>query len=146
MAWLSAGILAAPIYSWSQKMAGFSWTDLTPVENVDQNGDPVLDFIAEFYGADHVWLMANSVDITVPDSAVVMYSSDGGATFQISQPLDLSGLIESFFVGQIQFIDANQGWLLAHVGAGMNHDYISIYQNQRWRRNLATDSRSDLIG
>ena len=36
-------------------------------------------------------------------------------------------LLEGFSISHIYFVDELNGWLMAHVGAGMNHDYIVIY-------------------
>jgi photosystem II stability/assembly factor-like uncharacterized protein len=107
---------------------GKTWLDLTPVEDRINGANATWNLTAGFYGPDHIWLLVSPVDLTQPESAKVMYSKDGGQTFEFSKPLPVQGLDESFFGGQIQFIDENTGWLLAHVGAGMNHDYIALYQ------------------
>jgi photosystem II stability/assembly factor-like uncharacterized protein len=107
---------------------GKSWIDMTPVQDMLNGSNPDWDLTSGFYGAQNIWLMLTPIDLTKPDTAVVMYSTDGGSTFAFSDPLDLTGLNESFMVGTIRFVDENNGWLLAHVGAGMNHDYIAIYK------------------
>ncbi len=62
-----------------------------------------------------------------PENRIV-YSNDAGMTWLESAPLDNAGLVESFFISHLVFVDENHGWLMAHVGAGMNHDYITIYR------------------
>jgi photosystem II stability/assembly factor-like uncharacterized protein len=55
---------------------------------------------------------------------------DGGLTWQASQPLDLANLTEFYNPGNLQFVSGQTGWLLVHVGVGMNHDYIVLYRSQ----------------
>ena len=60
--------------------------------------------------------------------AVVWRTGDGGQSWQASQPLDLSGLAEVYLPDRLLFVDAQNGWLLVHVGVGMNHDYVALYR------------------
>lgn len=59
---------------------------------------------------------------------VTWRTTDGGASWQPSQSLDLSGLDEIFSDLSLEWIDPEHAWLLAHVGVGMNHDYIALFR------------------
>ncbi len=119
---------------------GYSWLDITPFEPTAADDLFQYDIAVGFFGSDHIWILPSPVDVSIEDGAVVMYSIDGGSTFQLSNPLDLTGLVESFYIGQIYFVDESHGWLLAHVGAGMNHDYLALYRTSdggvNWQRIL----------
>lgn len=119
---------------------GATWSDMTPPIESMYGGDVQWNLTAGFYGQSSVWMIVSPVDLTQPDGPVVMYSSDSGSTFTFSELLDVSGLDVSFFVSDIQFVNEQTGWLLAHVDAGMNHDYIAIYRTDdggaAWQRIL----------
>jgi photosystem II stability/assembly factor-like uncharacterized protein len=46
-------------------------------------------------------------------------------------------LEELYLPSDLKFIDAQNGWLLAHLGAGMNHDYFALFHStdggRSWR-------------
>ncbi len=65
----------------------------------------------------------------VPTQPVVWHTTDGGATWTASQPLDVTGLAEIYVPSELQFVAGQTGWLLVHVGAGMNHDYVALYRS-----------------
>lgn len=119
---------------------GVTWTDMTPAVDNNATGVEGQTLAAGFYGSNRVWLMVSPDDLSNPENIRVMYSQDGGSTFLFSEPLDVTGLDESFYPGDIQFANENTGWLLVHVGAGMNHDYIAIYRTEdggaTWERLL----------
>ena len=83
-------------------------------------------------------LVAESGEFT-SNTPRVYISPNRDGTWQPSNDLDVS-MLESFFVTQVDMIDENTGWLLAHVGAGMNHDYLAIYRTDdggtTWNRLL----------
>ena len=69
--------------------------------------------------------------------AVVWRTADGGQTWTASQPLNLSDA-EYSAPSDLLFADTQRGWLLTHVGAGMNHDYVMLFVTsdggQTWER------------
>ena len=93
-----------------------------------------------FMGDKDIWFVqSGQYDSFLPDYNVV-FTRDGGNTWQSSQPLDTSVQLEFFTVTDLTFVDENTGWILAHVGAGMNHDYIIIYRTddggETWQKLL----------
>jgi photosystem II stability/assembly factor-like uncharacterized protein len=117
---------------------GATWRDRTPPQPID----PALPI---GQGATLFALDANNVWVTYYDraggplaaSAFVWRTSNGGETWAASRPLDLTD-VELYLPSDITFVDAQTGWLMAHVGAGMSHDYVVIFRTtdggQSWTR------------
>jgi photosystem II stability/assembly factor-like uncharacterized protein len=108
---------------------GSTWKDITPPEPAPSSGNN-KSAIGYFQDARNAWVTYAYTGFIVPTPAVVWRTQDGGATWQASHPLDLSGLSESFAPSDLYFVGGQAGWLLVHVGAGMNHDYVSLYRSQ----------------
>ncbi len=92
---------------------------------------------AGFAGLESGWVAPYNTALPPLAEQVVWHTSDGGASWQaVSIPVD--GLSEAFSISHLQFIDETNGWLMAHVGAGMNHDYLAIFRTQdggsSWQR------------
>jgi photosystem II stability/assembly factor-like uncharacterized protein len=108
---------------------GFFWQDVTPLEELDSNG--VQKRATGFFqDAQTAWVTyAINGGNPVPSQVVVWRTSDSAKSWQASQPLDVSGLAEIYVPSDLQFIAGQSGWLLVHVGAGMNHDYVALYRS-----------------
>ena len=105
-----------------------TWKDVTPPEEQALNADRKLA-IGFFQDAKTAWVTyAIFTGSPVPAQAVVWRTSDGGVTWQASEPLDLTGLSDIYEPSDLQVVAGQAGWLLVHVGAGMNHDYVVIYR------------------
>jgi photosystem II stability/assembly factor-like uncharacterized protein len=115
---------------------GQTWVDVSPPVDA---GTPwaVTAFVLD---EDHAW--ATFADPAAPPLAngapqVVWRTQDGGQTWTASQPLNLSEA-EYAAPSDLLFVDTLRGWLLAHVGAGMNHDYVMLFVTsdggQTWER------------
>ena len=81
-----------------------------------------------FSDAAHAWVAYAPTELgSVPPGVRVWFTSDGGAswsygvvdTSQVSQ--------ESFLPLYLTFADAQHGWLLVALGAGMNHQYVGLF-------------------
>jgi photosystem II stability/assembly factor-like uncharacterized protein len=108
---------------------GSTWKDVTPPESEAASGDRKTA-IGFFQDAKTAWVTyANYVGYPVPTQVVVWHTADGGAIWQASQPLDVQGLSEIFVPSDLQFVLGQTGWLLVHVGVGMNHDYVALYHS-----------------
>ncbi len=119
---------------------GNTWKDVTPAEPAPA-ADQSKAAIGYFQDSNTAWVIYfNGAENPVPASPVVWHTTDGGATWSASQPLDVSNLSEIFAPGTLQFYGQQAGWLLVHVGVGMNHDYVVIYRTsdggQTWTRIL----------
>jgi len=106
---------------------GKSWKDVTPADAVPA-GSGLTTATGFFQSMDQAWVIYSKPQAAAPESAVVWHTQDSGQSWQPSQPLDLSGLSEIFDPSHLQFVDAGTGWLLVHVGVGMNHDYVVLYK------------------
>jgi photosystem II stability/assembly factor-like uncharacterized protein len=106
--------------------AGLTWTDVTPPEP----GDSPRAANAFFLDAQTAWVVYGLEAGTPPSQVVVWRTGSGGASWEASQALDLSGLEESFFPLYLTFSDARHGWLMVGVGAGMSHQYVVLYRSE----------------
>ena len=109
---------------------GKTWKDFTPPILKVRLDETLMDLTAAFMGTSRLWVAYSSPFGEVTPENQIIYSDDAGMTWLESTPLDNSGLVESFFISHLIFVDERHGWLMAHVGAGMNHDYITIYRTQ----------------
>jgi photosystem II stability/assembly factor-like uncharacterized protein len=117
---------------------GNTWKDVTPPQLVAAN-DNQLSATGFFQDANNAWVIYNfTADHPVPAQAVVWHTSNGGASWIPSEPLDISGLNELFVPSNLQLVSGLDGWMLVHVGVGMNHDYVVLYRTndggQTWSR------------
>ncbi len=122
---------------------GSTWKDVTPPET-EAEGDAKAA-AAFFQDAKTAWVTYGINGGTpVPTQPVVWHTSDGGATWQASQPLDVTGLAEIYVPSNLQLVDGKDGWLLVHVGVGMMHDYVAIYRTNdsgtTWTRIIDSDN------
>jgi photosystem II stability/assembly factor-like uncharacterized protein len=109
---------------------GASWIEVTPPESVPSAGVELSAAIGYFTDTQTGWVTYHAfLPSSVPENPVVWRTVDGGATWQAGSVLDTSGLMETYWVSHIVFSGPQNGWLLAHVGAGMNHDYVSLYRS-----------------
>jgi photosystem II stability/assembly factor-like uncharacterized protein len=107
---------------------GNTWNDVTPPQPAAAT-DQSNAAIGYFQGLTTAWVTYFiSGGNPVASSPVVWHTTDGGASWSASQPLDVTGLTEIYVPGTLQFYGQQAGWLLVHVGVGMNHDYVVIYR------------------
>ncbi|GAB4491744.1 MAG: hypothetical protein Fur0016_02350 [Anaerolineales bacterium] len=122
---------------------GRSWRNRTP--RIAHQNPPSQGLNATaFFGPDGLaWAIFtnHALETYTPSEQVVWRTADYGQTWQAGAQLPLEGLPGEFFVpDHLGFLDARHGWLMAHLGAGMSHDYIAIFLTdeggQTWRRVL----------
>jgi photosystem II stability/assembly factor-like uncharacterized protein len=119
---------------------GSSWMDVTPAEPATAATDSAQAWAKGFFtDADTAWVTYHAaIPSQVPQNPVVWRTMDGGRTWTPSAPLDTTGL-EVYSVSDVVF-SGPTGWLLVHVGAGMNHDYVVLYRSSdggaNWTRLL----------
>ena len=110
---------------------GQTWTEVSPPQpapTTDQGlqVSPAVNFV----DADNAWITYGSGLVAPTDTSVVWHTSDGGQNWTASQPISISleGMAGFFAPSDLHFLDAQNGWFIAHLGAGMNHDYFTIFQ------------------
>ena len=102
---------------------GVTWTAVNPPDAVRNEFGRVVAF---FMDDQHAWVIFTGEPGPELTGATVWRTVDGGTSWQ-SVDIDSSGLMmEFFYPGQIAFFDAQNGWLVAHLGLGMNHDYVAV--------------------
>jgi photosystem II stability/assembly factor-like uncharacterized protein len=107
---------------------GLTWKDVTPPEEIAPADDHTTA-TGYFQDAKIGWVIYSYISGITPSKSVVWRTQDGGSSWQTSQPLDLTDLSEFYNPSNLQFVDGKTGWLMAHVGVGMNHDYIVLYRS-----------------
>ncbi len=117
---------------------GETWQDVTPPEAAPEEGEAKIA-VAYFLDSDQAWVTYYYDEFhRIPDSAVVWASTDGGATWRASAPLDFGSIADFYIPSDLQFLDARSGWLFLHLGAGMQHDFVALMGSSdggtSWRR------------
>jgi photosystem II stability/assembly factor-like uncharacterized protein len=110
---------------------GTSWIEITPPETAASASETdSMAAVGFFADAQNGWVSYHArIPSGVPDRPVIWRTDDGGRTWQAGSPLATSGLTETFSVSHVVFAGTAYGWVLAHVGAGMNHDYVALYRS-----------------
>ncbi len=137
---------------------GASWRSVTPQEAqiAEATGGPEVAASATFGSPQAAWVSfarvqtgaegAPTEQMTPP---IVWLTDDGGQSWQASDALALDELpFEYFAPSDLGSTDVQFGWLMAHLGAGMSHDYIAIFTTedggQTWQRVSDPESHSDI--
>jgi photosystem II stability/assembly factor-like uncharacterized protein len=97
---------------------GLSWKKVTPPES------PGKRATGGFLDLQNAWVIyVERPPAASPTATHVWHTTDGGVNWTQSSSVDVSGS-EYFDPSEVVFVSAQAGWLLGHVGAGMNHDYV----------------------
>jgi photosystem II stability/assembly factor-like uncharacterized protein len=109
---------------------GTSWQEVTPPESADGGAPPdTLSAIGHFADDRNGWVTYHALQPgAVPAQPVVWWTADGGHSWTAGQPLNTVDFAETYFASHLVFADAANGWVMVHLGAGMNHDYIALYR------------------
>jgi photosystem II stability/assembly factor-like uncharacterized protein len=137
--------------------SGKTWKDTTPSEVLAAIPEGGLSVDPYFASMDSAWALFYPRKLGGPDSQqglVVWHTGDGGNTWNPSQTLDLNGLGEGMVEFQIPsylgFQDAQHGWVLLHLGAGMSHDYFAAFTSSdggmHWKRILDPNTKIPIMG
>jgi photosystem II stability/assembly factor-like uncharacterized protein len=96
---------------------GISWKKVSPPEA------PGKRATGGFLDLQNAWVIyVERPPAASPTSTHIWHTTDGGVNWTQSS-VDVSGS-EYFDPSDVVFVSAQVGWLLGHVGAGMNHDYV----------------------
>jgi photosystem II stability/assembly factor-like uncharacterized protein len=94
---------------------GLTWYNVTPPD-VEDMGSGVQTFMLD---QDHSWVQKPDFN-NFPNNGLLYHSADGGLTWAISST--------PFSGGDLNFLDANQGWMLADLGAGAGSNAVAVFQ------------------
>jgi photosystem II stability/assembly factor-like uncharacterized protein len=114
---------------------GITWYNVTPPDVVDA-GYSVDIFILD---NDHAWVQKPDFE-KFPNSGLLYRTSDGGITWSSS------GV--PFSRGDLSFVDANDGWMLADLGVGAGSNAVAVYQTTNgganWEQTYINDPNDSL--
>jgi heat shock protein HslJ/photosystem II stability/assembly factor-like uncharacterized protein len=129
---------------------GESWQVRTPHRAPIAETEQRLEAANYFASADHGWLTyALPAPVPTDVSPRIWVTRDGGTSWESETALDLSGMpYEHFYPSHLEFLDDQFGWLLAHLGAGMSHDYVAVFTTAdggaTWQRAADPESSPDI--
>ena len=109
---------------------GVTWHDVTP------DGVTKLGFgtTFDFLDSNHGWVISGN-NQSDPPSGTLYRTQDGGATWQSSAV--------SFFMGNLVFINASNGWMMASLSAGMGSNAVAVFQTTNggatWKQTYIND-------
>jgi len=109
---------------------GITWYNVTPPD-VTETGYSVEMFALD---NNHVWIQKPDPD-NYPNSGAQYRTSDGGLTWM--------NAITPFSGGDLNFIDAESGWMLVDLGVGAGSMGVSVFQTTdggaRWEQKYTND-------
>ena len=110
--------------------SGITWYNVSPPE-VTEAGYSIDSFVLD---NNHAWLLKPDFE-NYPNSGFLYHTIDGGITWD-SMNVPFSG-------GDINFLDANSGWMLADLGVGMGSNAVAVYQTAdggvTWKQTYIND-------
>ena len=120
---------------------GATWRERSPLTAFQNAPASGLAATAFFASASQAWAAyASRPGETTPTELTVWHTTDGGETWQPGGALDLSDLQAEFAIpSDLGFLTDNMhGWIMIHLGSGMNHDYIAVFttdnSGKTWNR------------
>jgi photosystem II stability/assembly factor-like uncharacterized protein len=118
---------------------GFHWQDVTPAQSVADTSSTDTSALTAFQDADRGWVLYfTPLPAPVSKPLVVWSTADTGKTWQVSKPLEMPTNMDFFMPTDLGFSSPQNGWLMAHLGVGMSHDYVALYRSANggadWQR------------
>lgn len=109
---------------------GATWYDVTP-PGLTEAGYSVFP---EFLDVTHAWIQVVDPN-NYPNGGTLYRTSDGGLTWAM--------FATPFSAGDMEFLDANNGWILADLGVGAGSMAVSVFQTnnggETWIRVYTND-------
>lgn len=96
---------------------GTTWYNVTP-SDVTETGSTVEIFILD---NQHAWVQKPDFN-NFPNNGLLYQTTDGGLNWTISST--------PFSGGDLSFIDANNGWMLADLGVGAGSNAVAVFQTK----------------
>jgi photosystem II stability/assembly factor-like uncharacterized protein len=116
---------------------GVTWYDVTPAGLAEVGYGVSTDF----FDVSHAWVQFPDPD-NFPNGGTIYRTSDGGITWSSNST--------PFSDGHIAFVDANNGWIMADLGAGAGSNAVSVFQTTNggttWTRTFTNDPNLDGAG
>ena len=94
---------------------GLTWYDVTPPDMTATEYSLEIFFLNK----DHAWVQKPDFE-NFPNSGFLSRTSDSGLTWRTSAT--------PFSDGEISFLDEDNGWMLADLGAGAGSNAVALYQ------------------
>lgn len=105
---------------------GQTWADVTPAEPASTDPGNPKSAIGFFSDTSTAWVaFFGTAPGTLP-TAYIWFTHDSGANWEYTALTEPSLYQESYRPSDLIFIDSQHGWMIAHVGVGMNHDYYAL--------------------
>ncbi len=112
---------------------GASWYNVTPPA-VEETGFSVAMFVSD---NEHVWLQKPDYN-NYPNGGTLYSTGDGGITW--------TSFTTPFSEGDLYFLDEQNGWALASLGAGAGSNAVAVYQTtdggSTWEQTFINDPNS----
>ena len=116
---------------------GSTWYNVTPPD-VTETGYTVGTFILD---NTHAWVQKPDFN-NFPNNGLLYRTTDGGLTWTISST--------SFSGGDLNFIDVNNGWMLADLGVGAGSNAVAVFQTTdggaTWTQTYTNDPNNPEAG
>lgn len=130
---------------------GATWIDRTPLAAIGAPPSDGLQAEAYFLDGQHAWVTySGTAPQPLDGEHVIWRTQNGGLSWSPSRPLSRQNLMADFFMpSDLQFLDAQHGWMMAHLGVGMSHDYFAVYATQDggdvWERVTDPETQPELM-
>lgn len=109
---------------------GLSWQEVSP-SLLPAGLEPEKSIpVAHFLDPEHAWVIFTPNEPYPPHPLTVLSTSDGGISWQTSQPLEPEADMEGFTPRFFQFVDPTTGWLMVAHGAAAGSAPVSLYQTR----------------
>jgi len=116
---------------------GITWYNVTPTD-ISETGFAIDLFVLD---NNHVWMQTPDFS-NYPNSGFQFRTTDGGITW--------SSVSVPFSRGHIQFLDINNGWILADLGVGAGSNAVAVYQTTdggtTWNETFINDPNNASAG
>lgn len=116
---------------------GMTWYNVTPPELMEAG----YSVSTEFLDVSHAWIQV--VDPTnYPNGGTLHHTSDGGMTWEAVET--------PFSGGDLEFVNSQDGWMLADLGVGAGSMAVSVFQTRdggkTWNRTYTNDPNLEGAG
>ena len=124
--WAAGGPNGSSDHIFRTSDGGQTWQDVTPPEPASADPQTPKKALGFFMDHQKAWVAFSPSFPSTIDQAYIWRTIDSGATWHYTALTDPTLYQESYLPSDLTFIDAQRGWMIAHVGAGMNHDYFAL--------------------